>query len=63
MHVHDVWNDGAAFRTLRIRQKEIEVRRKALEEEKKDLTKVRPVKSKKRSEGGRCRVAMCGMRL
>eukprot|EP00045_Choanoeca_perplexa_P010934 m.113716 g.113716 ORF g.113716 m.113716 type:complete len:740 (+) comp15451_c0_seq1:155-2374(+) len=50
MHVHDVWNDGAAFRSLRIRQKEIELRRKALEEEKKDLAKVRPVKTKKRSE-------------
>ncbi|EDQ90680.1 uncharacterized protein MONBRDRAFT_31879 [Monosiga brevicollis MX1] len=51
MHVHDVWNEGAAFRDIRQKQKALDLRKKQLEEEKRDLAKVRPVKNKKRSEG------------
>jgi hypothetical protein len=46
-----VWNDGAAFRDLRQKQREIENRRRAIEEEKKHLTKQRPGKPKRKGEG------------
>lgn len=46
MGVHEVWMDGAAFRKISEAEAEIEVKRKALEEQKKLLQKSRPKKKR-----------------
>lgn len=42
--IHEVWNIGSAFRHLELRLAQLNDRRKALEEQKKDLAKLRPRK-------------------
>ncbi|EGD72998.1 TLK protein kinase [Salpingoeca rosetta] len=47
LSVHEAWCDGSAFKSLYTRQREIEARRKQLDEDKKRLQKLRPSKSKR----------------
>lgn len=48
MGVHEVWMDGAAFRKIADAEAEVDMKRRALEEQKKLLQKSRP--KKKRTE-------------
>jgi hypothetical protein len=60
MGVHEVWMDGAAFRKIADAEAEVDMRRRALEEQKKLLQKSRP--KKKRAESTPpCRDGRCGL--
>lgn len=50
MSVQEVWMDGAAFQDLAAQERENEMRRRNLEEQKKTLQKARP--KKKKDNGG-----------